>query len=89
MKAKWGEMNNHAVYLGWDVDTSAATSSYAIQLPKRSLTLNQNSVLVFSLADANEDPSPETKDEKMQGPQELIDLTVEVVDSAGEAARLR
>jgi len=88
VRAKWGDMDNHAVYLGWDVNASAATADYAIQLPERGLTLTQNSVLVFSLADANEDPTPETEDEGKKGPREPIDLTVEVVDSVGEVVRL-
>jgi len=88
VEAKWGDMDNHAVYLGWDVDTSAASASYAIQLPERELRLNQNSVLVFALADANEDPTPETEDDREQSPRELIDLTVKVVDAEGEIARL-
>jgi len=88
VKAKWGDMDNHAVYLGWDADASATTARYTIQLPECGLTLTQNSVLVFALADANEDPTPETKDEREQDPREPIDLTVEVVDGAGEAARL-
>jgi len=52
------------------------------------LTLTQNSVLVFALADANEDLTPETKDAGQKVPREPIDLTVEVVDGAGEVARL-
>jgi hypothetical protein len=88
VKAKWGDMDNHAVYLGWDTDALPATACYAIQLPYRALTLTHNSILVFALADANEDPTPETKDERGKGPREPIDLTVEVVDGAGEVARL-
>jgi len=88
VEAKWGDMDNHAVYLGWDADASAATAGYAIQLPESGLTLSQNSVLVFSLADANEDPTPGTRDEANTGPREPIDLTVEVVDAAGEVVRL-
>jgi len=33
VKAKWGDMDNHAVYLGWDADGAATTACYAIQLP--------------------------------------------------------
>ena len=67
---------------------AAGTARYTIRLPERGLTLTQNSVLVFALADANEDPTPETKDAGQQGPREPIDLTLEVVDGAGEVARL-
>lgn len=81
-------MDNNAVYLGWDTDTSGTPASYLIQLPERGLILNENSVLVFSLADANEDPTSEIKDDGKSNPHELIDLTVEVVDRAGEIACL-
>ena len=88
VKAKWGEIDNHAVYLGWDKDTSATTASYAIQLPDGGLKLNQSSTLAFSLADANEDPTPENKDQSEKGAREPIDLTIEVMDTLGEVARL-
>ena len=88
VEAKWGDMDNHAAYLGWDADGAATTARYTIQLPERGLTLTQHSVLVFALADANEDPTPETKDAAQKDPREPIDLTLEVVDGAGEAARL-
>ncbi len=84
--AKWGDMGNHAVTLGWDAES--ATARYTIRLPERGLSLSRKSVLVFALADANEDPTPETKDVQNRGPRDPIDLTVEVVDSAGEMARL-
>lgn len=88
VKARWGDMDNHAVYLGWDADGAATTARYTIQLPERGLTLTQNSILVFALADANEDPTPETKDAGQKGEREPIDLTLKVVDSTGEVARL-
>jgi len=88
IEAKWGDMENNAVYLGWDAGTSAAEASYSIQLPKSGLILDQNSILVFSLAAANEDPTPEIKDEGKKETREIIDLTVEIVDAAGEAVRL-
>ncbi|MEA3439451.1 MAG: MFS transporter [Chloroflexota bacterium] len=88
VKVKWGDMDNHAVYLGWDADVSATTASYTIQLPDRIKKYTQNNVLVFSLADANEDPTPAIKEARENDPHELIDLTVEVIDGEGEAARL-
>ncbi len=87
VKAKWGDMDNHAVYLGWDADRTT-TSRYTIRLPERGMMLTRDSNLVFALADANEDPAPETKDAGPKGEREPIDLTVELVDRAGEVARL-
>ncbi|HFD38772.1 MAG TPA: MFS transporter [Anaerolineae bacterium] len=85
VEAKWGDMGNHAVYLGWNAESAATTPRYAIRLPKHGLTLTRKSILVFALADANEDPTPERNDAGKRGP---IDLTVEMVDGAGERARL-
>jgi len=65
-------------------------ASYAIQLSAQALTLNEKSVLVFSMADASKDPTPETEDEdeEKKGARNPIDLTVEMVDSAGKASLL-
>jgi len=87
-QSKWQDLGDQTVYLGWDVDATPATPSYAIHLPNQVLTLTEESVLVFALADANEDPTPDTQDEEDDSSHEPIDLTLEVVDGAGEAARL-
>jgi hypothetical protein len=87
-QAKWENLGDQAVYLGWDAQAAAATASYAIRVPEQALTLTEKSVLVFSMADANEDPTPEMEDEAEEDVREPIDLTVEVVDGAGEVARL-
>ena len=90
VQAKWETLGDQAVYLGWDAGAAAATASYAIRVPEQALTLTEQSVLVFSMADANEDPTPETgdKDKEKEDTREPIDLTVEVMDGAGEVARL-
>jgi len=89
-QAKWESLGDQAVVLGWDAGTAAATASYALRIPEQALALTEGSVLVFSMADANEDPTPEMEDEReeKEGSLEPIDLTVEVVDGAGEVARL-
>jgi dienelactone hydrolase len=86
-RSKWQDLGDQTVYLGWDAAASAP-ASYALQLPKQALALSGQSVLVFSLADADEDPTPGTGDENVTASREPIDLTVEVVDSAGQVARL-
>jgi hypothetical protein len=80
-------MGDQTVYLGWDAKARDATARYTIHLPDQALTLTEESTLVFGLADADEAPTPETKEESEQ-PREPIDLTMEVVDAAGETARL-
>jgi len=90
-QAKWEDLGDQTVYLGWDAEAETTPASYVIQVLEQALTLNEASVLVFSMADANEDPTPEVddkKDEEKEFAREPIDLTVEVMDSAGEAACL-
>ena len=88
LQAKWEDLGSQAVTLGWDAAETAGTASYAVDLPEGALTLNERSVLVFSLADADRDPTPETKKREDEVGGAPIDLTVEVTDAAGESARL-
>ena len=89
----YGPIDNSAVYLGWNARASE-NATYTIRLPDESLTLDANSTLVLSLADANEDPTPGTDpaddaaSQGESGPREPIDLTIEVVDDSGHAAPL-
>ena len=89
-QAKWEDLGDQTVYLGWDAEAVPAIASYRIHMPAQTLTLTKESVLVFALADANEDPTPQIGgDEQEEEPNRTaIDLTVEVVDGAGQAARL-
>ncbi len=85
---KTGSLETGAVYLGWDGADGNGGSSYTITLPVDGLSLDEQSVLVFALADANLDPNPDDEKPAPDGPREPIDLTVEVVDRAGMSARL-
>lgn len=87
-QAKWENLGDQTVYLGWNAEAGATTASYRIQIPAQALPLTTESVLVFAMADADEDPSPSLPDETEKGPGVPIDLTVELVDVAGQAARL-
>lgn len=87
VQAKWGDMGNHAVYLGWDA-IGPASARYSLQLPERGLALNPDSVLVFVLADANESPTQMVEGAGWDEARQPIDLTVEVIDNAGEVAHL-
>jgi dienelactone hydrolase len=90
----FGPIDTSAVYLGWDADAPENLATYTIRLPDQGLVLDASSTLVFSLADANEDPTLSigktndavSKDES--GPRQPIDLTIEVVDASGRAVRL-
>jgi len=85
VQAKWNDMENNAVFLGWDAAEKSATASYTIKLPKQGLALGPDSVLVFSMADAKENSVPD-KEVGGEETDELADLTVEIIDTAGEAA---
>jgi dienelactone hydrolase len=87
-RAKWENLGNQTVYLGWDSAVKSKTASYSVQIPADDLVLDAESVLVFSMADANEDPAPQGEKREKPAIRQPIDLTVEVIDSAGETARL-
>jgi hypothetical protein len=89
----FGPIDTSAVYLGWNAGASE-NAAYTIRLPDEGLALDANSTLVFSLADANEDPSPGTDhadDAASPGksdPRQPIDLTIEMIDGSGHAVPL-
>jgi dienelactone hydrolase len=75
-----------AVYLGWSRAVNEATAHYSLIVPDMNLPLGPDSVLSFSLADADEAPTPD--DSRPQEPREPLDLTLELRDANGNAARL-
>jgi dienelactone hydrolase len=85
--SKWKDLGDQTVYLGWDA-AADPPASYGIVIPTEAVTPTRESVLVFAMADANEDPTPETGGEEAGQIREPIDLTVEVVDRTGAEARL-
>lgn len=87
MPLKNGALENVAVYLGWDNDARADIARYSLALPEPGLPLGPESVLSFSLADADEPPTPNVK-RPTPAERAPIDLTLEVQDRAGNTARL-
>jgi dienelactone hydrolase len=87
-QAKWENLGSQTVYVGWDAGVTNAAASYAVQIPADGVILDQESVLVFSMADANQDPTPKGGEKELPDNREPVDLTVEVVDRAGQSARL-
>jgi dienelactone hydrolase len=88
-EAKRGDMGDQTVYLGWATPQAEDTPRYSVLFPRQRLTPTEDSVLVFAMADADEDATPAIEgDNDAEGAGELIDLTVEVVDDAGQVARL-
>ncbi|NPV74740.1 MAG: MFS transporter [Anaerolineae bacterium] len=91
--SKWGSTGNTAVYLGWDnTAASSDAGSYTIYLPVEGFERGTSGALVFSLADANENPNPEalkaTAWKRSEFYRQPIDLTIEAIDARGNSARL-
>jgi len=84
-QAKWKNLGNQTAYLGWDAARVSKTASYSIRIPKNSLILDEESILVFSMADARLDPSEEIQENAIFDQHTLIDMTVEVVDLMGNS----
>lgn len=91
--AKLADLDTSAVYLGWDRSAGGPAASYTLRLPAQGLRVTAESVLVLSLADADEDPNPATRDVREDRPDASVpraplDLTVELIDGNGMTARL-
>jgi predicted dienelactone hydrolase len=86
---RWLELDNKAVYLGWDAGEGGGEASYALTLPEG--VASGASVLTFCLADAGEGASAargRRRGKREGGAAVPIDLTVELVDAKGARARL-
>ncbi len=79
-------LESSAVYLGWDHAAQDAFARYTLILPETELALGPESVLSFSLADADEPPTPDAP--RDEAPRAPLDLTLELRDTAGNTARL-
>ena len=76
----WSE--GRAAYLGWDAAPGRA-ARYTVSLPEGAVAVDPRASLVLTMADAKEGSrAPDG------GPREPIDLTIELADRAGHAARL-
>lgn len=88
LQAKWENLGNQVVYLGWDAASMPENASYAIRIPKGAVMLDKESTLVFSMAVAKDETEPQMRAEVPSDNRTPVDLTIEVVDRAGNAARL-
>ena len=88
VQSKWGGREASAVYLGWNEDQ---TASYTITLPEEDLGLSADGALIFSLADALQDPAPAdgSQPEQRGAPRQPVDLTVVLEDAQGRAGSVR
>ncbi|MBW2366604.1 MAG: hypothetical protein JRH15_01825 [Deltaproteobacteria bacterium] len=96
IKLKWGDLVSNTVFLGWHASIIKGPASYTINVPT-AFEIDNSSVFVFSLADANENPVPEKYEDlavlrqqfyQEDKSREPIDLTIAVEDVAGNTARL-
>ncbi|MCP3963655.1 MAG: hypothetical protein GY719_37945 [bacterium] len=99
---KRGTKDNQVAFVGWRRGESAPPS-YSLLLPEGSgMDLTADSLLVLSLADADEKPPDEDEDEEGDDqedseseedesedePREALDFTIELVSTDGHAAAL-
>lgn len=91
-----GSIESRAVQLGWDAATGE-TARYDVELPESARAMvDAAGALIFDLADANEPPNPRGLHVPGRAParpprdgvRKPIDLTIELVDAAGNLARL-
>lgn len=88
VRGKWGDFGFRAVYLGWN-GGSSSPASFTLYLPEEGMPLGEEAVLSFSLADAAESPLIEGDRRSSPLPAaEPLDLSIEVFDQHGIAARL-
>ncbi|MEV2351917.1 MFS transporter [Paenibacillus larvae] len=81
VKKKYGDDSYSAVRLGWDRSKQPKTASYTVILPGEGGTIDENSTIVFSMADDSNHKDVPYQDA-------LIDLTVKVEDTNGNTAKL-
>ena len=75
---KWGSKESHAVFLGWqDHGDQNSEPRYTINLPDSNWCTEPGCTLTFALADVND-----------EGTHDGIDLSLELRDKSGNAARL-
>lgn len=77
---KYGNTDYSAVHLEWDKTRNPKNAVYKVTLPPSGLDINENSSLVFSMADGD------IKNEK--GNNLPMDLTIQVMDRNGNVASL-
>lgn len=82
---KKGTSLRPVTYLGWK-KTESETSSYTITLPPEGINLTPSSVLVFSLANADDDQSKSKKGSI--NAEKAVDFTIELTDKNGQSASL-
>jgi hypothetical protein len=92
---KFGNQQTNAVYLGWDTPAMEQTASYRLHFGEAQISTSPDSFLIFKMADGNMEPNPQKLGQpitdvfqEQSGARQPLDLTVEVVDSIGNAARL-
>lgn len=82
--ALWDAIGVRTAHLGWDRRRTGKIASYTISLPDTIAPLTPSSEIYFAIADAYE----VRRRRRGSPPREPIDLSVEVIDAAGAAARV-
>jgi dienelactone hydrolase len=94
---KWNNQATRAVYAGWNLEeTDSLPGILKVRQPREQrIGTDSNSFLYFVMADANENSNPYPKkeentndDENHHDQADPIDLTIALVDSAGQIAAM-
>jgi dienelactone hydrolase len=92
---KRGNQQTSAVYLGWDTPAMGQPAAYRLDLGESGIRPSATGSLIFSLADGNMNPNPNRLGKPVERPvddgengRQHLDLTIELVDAAGNVARL-
>lgn len=92
IRLKRGTVLETGIFLGWNTCVKPGKPSYTITLPENKMSIEQDSVLMISLADGDgEDDFSILEDNALSGDCEKeapIDFTIELTDFNGERARL-
>lgn len=81
LRLRWDDADTNVVYLGWTHPANGNAPYYRMTFTPESANLSANSMLLFSMADAQENTSREPV-------QKPLDLTVVVSDANGNSAAL-
>ena len=87
--SNYGNTETSGVFLGWNNCSEDEPAEYSINFPAQAFNLDEDSSLIFSMADTNEfPPACENGDGAVVSDDELIDLRIELEDSRGEKASI-
>jgi hypothetical protein len=81
-----GNSLHTGIYLGWNnISQQDSPATYSIFIPKNGISINNDSILILSLADSNHNEEEKNENYLDKDP---IDFSIELIDSKGNIASL-